>query len=188
MYLEKNALFEKIILEHKECIQVIEQAQSIFEKKQILEWLWNVNENEHHYKEEILIYPVLAKKKKLIEGGPFCTLYFDEHITNRPSEISKKITGTDLSWQKHQFEFKLNPTPLNIPLEEHRSMRDILFFIREKKDILSNDEFLNCFSNYVTLMKHHIAKEEKCFFRVCELCLSQDELDQIYINWVKFPF
>ncbi len=186
MSLEKNDLFKRIISEHAECSKVIEQAQTITDKKNILEWLWNVVENEHHYKEEKLIYPILAKKKKLMEGGPFCTLYFDEHITNRPSEICKKITNKDVSWQDHQIGFKANPTSLNIPLEEHRSLRDILIFLIEKKDILSDIEFLRNFESYVYLLKHHNVKEEKCFFRVCELCLSQAELDQIYDNWVTF--
>lgn len=188
MCLEKNDLFKMIISEHDACSRVIEQAQSITEKKQLLKWLWDVVENEHHYKEEKLIYPILAKKKKLTEGGPFCTLYFDEHITNRPAEICKKITNKDVSWQNHQIGFKTNPTPLNIPLEEHRSLRDILNFLIEKKEDLSEAEFLRNFDSYVVLLKHHNAKEEKCFFRVCELCLSQVELDQIYVNWVTFSF
>ena len=71
MSLEKNALFNRIISEHDECRKVIEQAQSLDDKKKILHWLWTVVENEHHLKEEKLIYPVLAKNKKINEGGPF---------------------------------------------------------------------------------------------------------------------
>ena len=59
-------------------------------------------------------------------------------------------------------------------------------FVTQKKDILSDIEFLRNFESYVNLLKHHNVKEEKCFFRVCELCLSQAELDQIYANWVTF--
>ncbi len=183
MSLEKSALFNRIISEHDECRKAIEQAQSLNDKKKLLDWLWKVVENEHHFKEEKLIYPVLAKNKKINEGGPFCTLYFDEHITNRPSEVCKKITNKDVSWQEHQIDFKENPTSLNIPLEEHRSLRDILKFLIENKERLSDDEFLKNFGIYENMLKHHNAKEEKCFFRVCELCLSQAELDYIYAKW-----
>ena len=52
MSLEKNALFNRIISEHDECRKVIEQAQSLNDKKIILDWLRKVVENEHHFKEE----------------------------------------------------------------------------------------------------------------------------------------
>lgn len=68
MSLEKNALFNRIISEHDECRKVIEQAQSLNDKKKILDWLWKVVENEHHFKEEKLIYPVLGKNNKLTKA------------------------------------------------------------------------------------------------------------------------
>jgi hemerythrin-like domain-containing protein len=123
-----------------------------------------------------------------MDGGTFCTMYFDEHVTNRPSEICKKKTNKDVPRQEHQFEFKENPTALNIPLEEHRSLREILYFLFEKKEFISDSDFFKNFDIYVKLLEQHNAKEEKCFFRVCELCLSPYELDQICANWIAFAF
>lgn len=182
----EHQLFQQIILEHQDCQNKIEKAISVQEKKNILDWLWKEVENKHHLKEELLIYPILIQKKKLTEGGPFCSLYFEEHIMNRPSDIVKKITQNDLSWLSHQTFYKDNPTPLNIPLEEHRSTREILQFLIQNKNQLSDDSFLKIFESYVRLLQHHTTKEEKCFFRVCELCLAQTELDEIFSKWFTF--
>lgn len=182
----QHPLFIQIISEHQRHMDLIQQAVTVGDKKNILDQLWSEIENEHHLKEEQLIYPILFQKKKLTEGGPFCTLYFDEHIMNRPSEIVKKITDHDPSWLDHQIFYKENPSPLNIPLEEHRSTREILMHLIQKRNQMQDSEFLVGFENYVRLLKHHNAKEEKCFFRVCAQCLSQSELDGLFSGWINF--
>ena len=77
------------------------------------------------------------------------------------------------------YQFTLPASPY---VAKGNTFLDIDFLI-EKKDILSDIEFLRNFESYVYLLKHHNVKEEKCFFRVCELCLSQAELDYIYAKW-----
>lgn len=184
--IKRHDLFLQIILEHEQCLSRIEQANTITQRKDILGWLWTEIENKHHYKEESLIYPVLAQKKKLTEGGPFCTLYFDEHITNRPNDKVRALIQKEPSWQSHQLVYKENQSPLNIPLEEHRSLRELLAYLIENQKNLSNQQFLRIYENYVDLLKHHNTKEEKCFFRVCETCLTQTELDDILSKWLTF--
>lgn len=184
--LKKHNLFLQIISEHEQCLSRIEQSITIDQKKDILNWLWIEIENKHHYKEESLIYSVLAQKKKLTEGGPFCTLYFDEHITNRPNDKVKVLIQKEPSWQPHQLIYKVNQSPLNIPLEEHRALRELLVYLLENQQNMSDQQFLKIYENYVSLLKHHNTKEEKCFFRVCETCLSQTELDDILSKWLTF--
>ncbi len=183
---KKHDLFLQIISEHEHCLSLIEQAVTIVQKKQILDWLWIEIENKHHNKEDTLIYPVLFKKKKMTEGGPFCTLYFDEHIMNRPSDKVKSLINKEPSWQPHQIFYKENQSPLNIPLEEHRSLRELLVYLIENQQNLTDQHFLKIYEGYVSLLKLHVAKEEKCFFRVCETCLSQTELDEILSKWLDF--
>ena len=184
--IKKHDLFLQIISEHEQCLSRIELAITIAQKKDILDWLWTEIENKHHFKEESLIYPVLAQKKKLTEGGPFCTLYFDEHIVNRPSDKVKALIQKEPSWQSHQLIYKENQSPLSIPLEEHRSLRELLVYLIENQKNISDQQFLKIYDNYVNLLKHHNTKEEKCFFRVCEICLSQIELDEIFSKWLTF--
>lgn len=184
--LNKHPLFQQIISEHQVHLGLIQQAVSIQDKKNILDQLWSDIENDHHLKEEQLIYPVLFNKKKLTEGGPFCALYFDEHVLNRPADVVKKLSGQEISWLQHQIFYKENQSPLNIPLEEHRSARQLLKYLIENKNHISESDFLQIFEGYVRLLKHHNTKEEKCFFRVCEVCLSQTELDDIFSKWSNF--
>lgn len=180
-FVNRHPLFTKIQKEHNTILNKVRDCLTRDERKSILNWLENA-ENEHHRKEETLLFSALLSKKASI-SGPFCVLYFDQHIFDRPADLAKKLTGQAITWNEYQNIFKENKTSLNIPVEEHQALYTLLTYLRKNQAILTDTEFDKIFNSYFELLELHIVKEERCFFRVCEDLLSTDELDQINSLW-----
>lgn len=181
--LEEHALFKKLLNDHELIKSKITEATTTSEKRALLPWLIQEVEDKQHYQEEILIYPKLFKNPRLSEGGPYCTLYFDIHISNPPESLATRLTGTTPDWQGHQNIFKTQHTPILIPLKEHRSLRHILIYLSQNSPSLDDKEFEKLFQSYQQLLFHHLTKEARCFFRVCQTLLSESELNMIDQLW-----
>lgn len=182
--LNEHKLFALIRQEHAAGLEKINHATTTIEKMELLLWLWFEIENSLHQKEELYLFSELLNRSGLSEGGPYCVLYFDEHITNRPQQQAMKITQQEPTWSKHQIQFKMKQSPLDIPLEEHRSMRSILEYLIAHRDTLKEEQFHDAFDAYAKLYRHHTKKEEQCLFCVCHRLLSNDDLDLVYEKWL----
>ncbi|MBK9323528.1 MAG: hypothetical protein IPM97_11405 [Bdellovibrionaceae bacterium] len=178
-----GGLFGVIRNEHERLLKLVDGALGIVQQKEILSELWQFGEEEHHAREETLLFSKLLEKDRLREGGPFCVLYFDEHLSNSPGNRVQALLGSEPLWHPRQSIFKENHSPLSIPLEEHRSMRHLLLFLIQNQKSMSDQHFRIVFSSYSNILRHHIAKEEKCFFCLCEKLLTAEELVQIEHDW-----
>ncbi len=178
-----GGLFGLIKSEHERLLKLVDGATSIARQKEILSALWEFGEEQHHAREEVLLFSRLLDKDRLREGGPFCVLFFDEHIVNSPRSRVQALLGSEPSWLPHQLQFKERHSPLSIPVEEHRSMRHLLQYLLQRQNTLSDQRFAVLFAVYAEILRHHVAKEEKCFFCLCEKLLTTEELEQIEDEW-----
>jgi len=181
----KHPLFQIIQKEHEKIVEVLQACKTTTERKNILDWLILETEDKHHRKEETFLFSALLPKKNLSQGGPYCVLYFDEHLQNRPADLAKEITGKDLEWLERQKTFKDQKSPLDIPLEEHQTLHSLLHFMKSPQAQADENKFNRIFEEYQQLLERHITKEERCFFRVCEMLLSPLELTSIAELWVR---
>lgn len=150
-----------------------------------LRWLKDNAILKHQYNEELLIHKKLLNKERLKEGGPFCVLFFDEHIVNPPAEIAKKYAKKDLTYCRHQLDIKAKKSPLDIPLEEHASLNTMLdAFLLKSNEELTGQVGLVVLQD---LFKKHHEKEEKCFFVICQTLLVPHEIEEILEHWVPLP-
>ena len=150
-----------------------------------LRWLKDNAILKHQYNEELLIHKKLLNKERLKEGGPFCVLFFDEHIINPPAEIAKKYAKKDLTYCPHQLEIKTKKSPLDIHLEEHASLDTMLdaFLLKSNEELIGQVELVVL----QDLFKKHHEKEEKCFFIICQTLLLPHEIEEILEHWVPLP-
>lgn len=175
-------LKELMVREHGQTNVCLEELLISKNPKIQLDWLKQNSVFKHQYNEEKLIFPKLLKKERLKEGGPFCVLFFDEHVINPPAQLVKKYTAKDLTYCEHQDVFKKDRSPLEIPLEEHVSLENLL-----EKLLAKPDENLIDHPALVlleTLFHRHHEKEEKCFLKICESLLLPHEIDEILSLWV----
>lgn len=184
--LTEHPLFARIQEEHEACRRQIEAAKSIVQKKSLLLWLRAADE-DHHRREEIHLFTRLLGKPRLREGGPYCVFYFDEHICNPPRDLALKITGSPPLWLPEQEIFHQNTSPLDIPVEEHRTLRALLDYLISEQEKMSDSAFQTIFQTYVDVLLRHMTKEERCFFKLCQQVLEEKELDEIWQDW-SLPF
>lgn len=178
-----HELFQLIKAEHQLCDEKIKLAKTITDKKNLLDWLYTEIETKHHIKEEKIIFPILFTKPGLKEGGPYCVLYFDEHLMNPPLNQFKSVTKTNPTHLEHESFYQTNPSSLDIPMEEHVCLRNYIQYLIQNKSTLTDSEFEKVFFIYTQLLEKHTRKEEKCFFVVCANSLTKEELDLMAEKW-----
>lgn len=177
-----ESLKELMIREHLLTNVCLEELLTSKKPRFQLDWLMQNAVLKHQYNEEKLIFTKLFKKERLKEGGPFCVLFFDEHVITPPAELVKKYTKKDLTYCEHQDVFKKTRSPIEIPLEEHVSLASLIETL-----LLKPDESLTDHPALVlleTLFHRHHEKEEKCFLKICESLLLPHEIDEILNMWV----
>lgn len=180
-----HPLFSTILHEHTCIRNSILEALTTEHRKRLLDWLWEEVEEGNHFREEAKLFRAVLGHPNLQEGGPFCSLYFDEHLSRPPREIARKMTGQDLVWLDRQAMFKDTRTSLDIPLEEHRAAHVMLGYLRARRDFLSEDQFNKDFETYKSLLFRHMEKEERCFFRMCGTLLTEQQLDSVLAAWME---
>lgn len=174
---------KKIIVTEHACINsVFENLNSLKDLPSSLIWLQKNAIDNHHRNEELFIFSQIYKHKKLHEGGPYCSLYFDSFCQNRPSDIIHSLTHSHLKYVDSQSKLLLDRTPLEIPLEEHAAIENGLDYLSENiENIISLQSFLT--ELHIISKKHH-EKEEQCFLQICKNLLSDQELKLILDQWI----
>ncbi|WP_409479065.1 hypothetical protein [Pseudobdellovibrio sp. HCB154] len=175
-------LKEIMVREHGLTNVCLEELLSSKNPKVQLNWLKQNAVLKHQYNEEKLIFTKLLKKERLKEGGPFCVLFFDEHVISPPAQLVKKYTTKDLTYCEHQDVFKKDRSPLEIPLEEHVALENLLQSLLAKPDENLIDH--PALVLLETLFHRHHEKEEKCFLKICESLLLPHEIDEILSLWI----
>ncbi len=151
------------------------------EQKELIIWLRTNAIQKHNFNEETLLFPILLNKKRLHEGGPFCVMFFDEHILNKPSDTVKKITGYEISYSNHQEIFRNNKSPLDIPLEEHQTCEALLHFIENTTP--QGSQYQKAISALQSQFLKHHQKEERCFIHLCDNLLTEQEIEHVLSRW-----
>jgi hemerythrin-like domain-containing protein len=182
----KHALFDQIRTEHQEVkkhLDLLSTDLNISELKYIANFLWIFNELEHHYREETILFSVVAFKPKIIEGGPMCTLFFDFHMNEKPLWKAKDAIKEDPEIEKHQEIFYEMGSPLRIPLDEHRSGKSILEYTLKNWENLDRIKIKRNLDLYRDIQISHFKKEEECFLYMCVNLLSSEEADNLFEQW-----
>lgn len=165
-------------------IQLREQHQKILnmlEDKSRVEELVHFVEKVHHPLEEDELFPEINKKNFAPQGGPRCTFFMGMRILMNPMERMKQ--NLDYFYRKANFqptpynlpEWLTPQNPLSVPFEEHvvgAAIAEGLLFLNARKGSDLYNEFFDLFySDYSSLIKSHIDKEDNCLFIMCEQAL-----------------
>lgn len=89
-----HPLFDRLIQEHRFIESLIEQTKQTTqqEMKSLLKKIYAINEKQHHVFEEKFLFKKAAENEKIREGGPYCVLYYNQHVSNPPIErIEKRL-------------------------------------------------------------------------------------------------
>lgn len=181
-----HPLINRLIQEHRlieKLIDQVKQTVSKQEKRRILVKIFAINEIQHHHFEERLLFKKAAEKEKIREGGPYCVLYYDQHISNPPIERIEKRINKKITLKAHQIDYYKNHSPVCIPIDEHRTGEAIIKYMILNFEKLTDNEFENYFNEYTIIQKQHFKKEEGCFFCMISNLLSVSELDELLVLW-----
>lgn len=188
-----HAFFETIRAEHRlieESLLRISSIELKNESKENLrshvEWLWNFVELKHHYKEELILFQIVSDNPRISEGGPMCSLYFDLQLADSPVERCQRLTQQVPKIEEHQKRYFDQSSPLRIPINEHRSGKEILRCTLDKWNELNVDKILHFLEEYKYIQINHILKEESCFFHLCANLLTLSTADQMLAQWKIF--
>lgn len=164
-------LLKNLREEHQYILKLLEQEDKIFQAIEFIETV-------HHEKEEEILFPFVAQQPWLSEGGPLCTYFRGLQLDLRYQDAIKEQLN-----RYHAIEgiLHLKPprplwlsdqSPLSLPMEEHELAHELSSALRslnEKKNSKLYLEFFGDFRQlYIQLLKVHIAKEDNCFFVMCE--------------------
>lgn len=181
----QHPLFKLIISEHTEVKNLMASAdianQDSFRSS--LNKIWQLNEVEHHHKEEIFLFNQVYQHPLIHSGGPMCGLFFDFHMFENFKTQVEAITQHPLNQEPHQASMIEGGSPIVIPLEEHRAGKDLLNDLIKNFDKFSDENRRKYFDLYKTIQLSHFQKEEECFFHLCAMLLSTDQADSILKQW-----
>lgn len=184
----EHPLFKLLIQEQKDIAQILDQVSSSTHEAQLIDLaknLWETAELGHHHREEVYLFEAIYLKPKIKEGGPMCTLYFDCHINERVRENVERVVQHPVSETPDQTRMIQSQSPIIIPLEEHRSGKDLLQHILDKGTATPFDELKKWMFLYKKIQTDHFKKEQNCMYPMCTGLLTQDEADRIYEKWTK---
>jgi hemerythrin-like domain-containing protein len=185
-------LIEDLTLEHKKILFLLEQVENrLPSEKNVSFWdPYAFNDvlcalelllQEHHRREEEILFARLAKFSRLTEGGPMCTHYMGVRIGSDPvarlENAMKETFGTfarPVLAPEMEALIEKN-SPLSIPLEEHkagaaamRAMKKLVeAFLRG--DTLAEISLSRLGRLYVNMLRLHIEKEDHCLFKIVEV-------------------
>lgn len=139
---------------------------------------------QHTANEENLLFSEMLKHKELSEGGPFCVLYYDDHMSHRPKDRFYKLFNYDLPQRLSIDLFTKNKSPLDIPIEDHSVLMALVnqLVMQSYPKELEPELILTVQS----IMHKHHEKEEICFLKMCESVLSDSSVKMILSGWNHF--
>lgn len=184
-----HPLFTLIMEEHKLVLSLLNKRRWINSKEGLFELIIDIIQTielDHHTKEEILIFNKIYEDKKILNGGPQCSLYFDFHMNKNIKKTIQDITQKNIVLNSTQEKIYKNSTPLNIPIDEHAVGKTLLYFIFENFDSFEYLKINSLLNIYTEIQLNHIQKEEKCFYYMCASILSVEQADTIKDAWISF--
>jgi len=138
----------------------------------------------HTANEENLLFSEMLKHKELNEGGPFCVLYYDDHMCHRPQDRFYSLFKEGVPHRESLDFFIKNKSPLDIPIEDHSVLISLVDrFIVKNYPVELESELISSIQN---IMHKHHEKEETCFLKMCEAVLKDSSVEMILNNWSHF--
>jgi hemerythrin-like domain-containing protein len=183
-----HPLFQQISGEHQRILSALSRLETAEKKEELVEltrWLWKWVVEDHHHKEESLLFEKIYRNPRINEGGPQCGLFFHLHMLSRAKDAVEAITGRPLRITPLQQEIVDSGAPLAVPIEEHRGGKDLLQFILDNEEQLDFDLMKKYLTIFKTHLVSHIQKEEKCLYHLCASLLTTEEADKILEQWKK---
>ncbi len=177
--------FDRDILtcrDHQSWSEFLQKCQTLFE-------------GIHHHNEEIFLFSAVRNHPRLREGGPFCTLYFDQHLANpslqKAQHVIKKVLGQEIipQWSKELQSDRALNLPLVIPGEDHEAGRLLLIAAQKVlklpfcADVQNSLKML--FETYREIQVFHFEREEKCFLKMCKALLSSEQWRNVALDFKK---
>lgn len=194
-----SELLDLIQTEHKSILKYLSKLlhNDTIDYKIAVDFCEDIIQNNHHFKEEMFIFDSVVDKPELLAGGPYCVLYFDDHVLHAPFDQVKRLgkklnidARNDVS--RHLISMYSKKTPLNIPIEDHESCRQLILI---SKNILSSKEhsaqdLKSIFETYVRIQSYHFEREERCFLKLVNSITTQTEKEIILQQFKdpKIPF
>lgn len=194
-----------VVLKQEHSILLQSLAQGLAKSMTLSEWssflqmIEETFENNHHAKEEELIFAAVRPNELIRGGGPMCTFYFDGHICSSSMSMALKEIAKFPDFQappptsSHLPLDQKSGSPLSIPGEDHESGRMLLslcHFILVKND-LNEDQKISSLKTamhvYKMIQERHFQREENCFFKMCESLLTAEQIIEIASKMNQYP-
>lgn len=196
--------------EHSIILSVFQKAEPLFlDAQQWTDTTWQIFsdfvdfcelfiEQNHHKKEEEILFPKIDLSPIVYQGGPYCTHFYHFHLMFQHFEQSKELVKEaklNIELPEHSENVQkivINRSGLMVPLEEHWAgmylNRIFKNQLRFKQDNNHNEEFLRkCISFYIGLINQHTDKENRCLFAMADNMLDEStQLELHRISQEKF--
>ncbi|MGZ5278454.1 MAG: hypothetical protein ACXWC9_00830 [Pseudobdellovibrionaceae bacterium] len=178
--------FMELVEEHRRILACLQDVRVSWGAKDLSHfkqsaWVLNQEIEKHHRTEMTKLFHPMEHQKRLREGGPFCTYFFDFRMNFKPLNTVE----TDLRKQG-PADFKIEipsdlksyfdaNSPLTIPLEEHLAIAAWSQALERLPNVLSEaqtewvDQVLPRLQD---LIEANIQKEERCLFAFANQLLA----------------
>jgi hemerythrin-like domain-containing protein len=198
--------------EHSVIISVFQKLEPIFLDsdtwsdmtwhyfKEFVYFVEHYIEQNHHKKEEEILFPKIDLSPIVYQGGPYCTHFYHFHLMFQHFEQSKELLhesklSFDLPEQTESVKkIVQNRSGLLVPLEEHWASCNLIKIFKQQISLKSENKhdevFLRkCISFYFGLINQHTEKENKCLFVMADNLLDEDnQIEMHKAAQEKFTF
>lgn len=175
-----HPLFDTICLEHRQISAFMSQLTPENNSLQLLHLGERIE--ELHRKEEYLLFHTLFKNPRLREGGPMCSYFFDQHLSESPIQKIQEKIERPIEIPNHLKLIWQEKSPLCIPISEHLAIYNLVFHLQQQK----NHVCLKDINKIAQMISSHFDKEENCLFHIVKNLLTPPELDEILEKWEQF--
>lgn len=179
----KHPLFKRIHDDHQKIDQLIKNCSDESLSKKSLELLFDFAENQHHYKEEDLLFKAIYEYPQLVTGGPLCMFYMDDYILNHPVDTLNQLTGLNIDIPERLRSYYETGSNLRVPLNEHLAGNKLLSELIKKYEEHSILERQKLFKLYTQIHSSNKSKEENCFLHLCSTLLTEEQANTILEKW-----
>lgn len=165
-----------LILENKTYVQ--SDIKNIIKRAQILV------EKTHHHKEEEILFPLLATKQMIKQGGPMCSLHFGLRMNFPPEQkvfnFLKQSGKIVIPSNYPKYSWLTEGSPISIPLEEHFLGKLLIMNLKELLDLNSSYTLIHKnLELYSWLLDQHAKKEDDCLLELCNELLTLEERHEL---------
>jgi hemerythrin-like domain-containing protein len=125
--------------------------------------------DQHHEREEKLLFPWLADKAWVNQGGPRCMYFMSLRLEGLSVARESSLRG-EFKFRKPSFLGE-GSTPLEIPLEEHQAAHALATKIKaqlSRYTEINLDELRGQCVDWYRLVEQHRQKEDECLFVMIE--------------------